>query len=95
MLQPNALAQQGLQKLPLDVTRWHDLVSEKYNYLFVDKTAKLAALVRNYQAVFIARPRRMGKTLMCSMLYELFAHGTESLREQPFTTCGRKMSCFL
>ena len=80
MLQPNALAQQGLQKLPLDVTRWHDLVSEKYNYLFVDKTAKLAALVRNYQAVFIARPRRMGKTLMCSMLYELFAHGTESFK---------------
>ncbi len=80
MLKPNALAQQGLQKLPLDVTRWHDLVSERYNYLFVDKTAKLAALVRNYQAVFIARPRRMGKTLMCSMLYELFSHGTESFK---------------
>ena len=44
--------------------------------LFVDKTAKLADLVQN-QMVFLARPRRMGKSTLLSMLKELFTHGAK------------------
>ena len=44
--------------------------------LLVDKTAKIAALVK-LKKVFFARPRRFGKSMLISMLKELFSHGTE------------------
>ena len=44
--------------------------------LFVDKTAKIADLVK-IKKVFFARPRRFGKSMLISMLTELFSHGTE------------------
>ena len=44
------------------------------NNFFIDKTAKLPSLV-NMKRVFFARPRRFGKTLLISMLEELFKHG--------------------
>ncbi len=63
-----------LQNIPLGVSDWNNLTSKARDYVVVDKTAKLAELV-NQRKVFIARPRRMGKTTLCSMLHELFAHG--------------------
>lgn len=44
--------------------------------LLVDKTAKLAKLVKN-KKVFFSRPRRLGKTLLTSMLKELFTNGAQ------------------
>ena len=44
--------------------------------LFVDKTAKIADLVK-IKKVFFARPRRFGKSTLISMLKELFSHGTQ------------------
>lgn len=45
--------------------------------LFVDKTALLQKLVeQNY--VFLSRPRRFGKSLLISMLKELFTNGTKN-----------------
>lgn len=64
----------ALQKIPLGVSEWNKFVNKARDYVVVDKTAKLAELVE-YNAVFIGRPRRMGKTTLCSMLHELFAHG--------------------
>ena len=64
----------ALPNIPLGVSKWDVLRSR--NYLVVDKTAKLAKLVE-FNMVFFARPRRMGKSTLCSMLYELFAHGTD------------------
>ena len=42
--------------------------------LFVDKTALLQDLVK-LKRVFLARPRRFGKTILISMLKELFTNG--------------------
>ncbi len=71
----------ALPKIPLGVSDWNKLADNHKNYVVVDKTAKLAELAQN-DTVFIARPRRMGKTTLCSMLYELFAHGKESFKGQ-------------
>ena len=61
--------------IPLGVSNWNKLIDQ--NKLIVDKTAKLADLVTLFDFVFLSRPRRMGKTTLCSMLQELFAHGTK------------------
>ena len=49
----------ALPKIPLGVSDWSKLADKHKNYVFVDKTAKLAELAQN-DTVFIARPRRMG-----------------------------------
>ncbi|HIV54983.1 MAG TPA: AAA family ATPase [Candidatus Anaerobiospirillum stercoravium] len=53
----------------------------KTQYLFVDKTAKLQELVE-LRKVFLARPRRMGKTTLVSMLQDLFTNGTENFKDK-------------
>ena len=53
----------------------------KSQYLFVDKTAKLQELVE-LRKVFLARPRRMGKTTLVSMLQDLFTNGTENFKDK-------------
>ena len=63
----------ALPHIPLGVSHW-DMLTDG-NFLIVDKTAKIAELVA-WPLVFFARPRRMGKSTLCSMLEELFAHGT-------------------
>ena len=67
----------ALPNIPLGVSKWD--VLRNRNYLIVDKTAKLAKLVE-FNTVCLARSRRMGKTTLCSMLYELFAHGTDKFK---------------
>ena len=69
----------NLPKIPLGVSDWGSLRAG--NYLFVDKTAKLKELVE-FHSVFLARPRRMGKSTLCSMLHALFAHGKEGFAGQ-------------
>ena len=69
-------------------------------FLFVDKTAKLPLLLK-YKKVFVARPRRFGKTTLASMLFELFMHGTEQFEglavydTWPETQCYPVMSISL
>ena len=70
-------AQDNLPVIPLGVSDWGSLRAG--NYLVVDKTAKLKKLVA-FHSVFLSRPRRMGKSTLCSMLYELFAHGKERFK---------------
>ena len=65
-----------LKRLPVGVPDWGKIRNR--NYFFVDKTALLADLVTNHNYVFISRPRRMGKTLVCSQLADLFAHGDKN-----------------
>lgn len=64
-----------LRQLPLGFSSWSEIHAN--DFFFVDKTAKLADLVWDKRKVFFARPNGMGKTLLCSMLKELFAHGTQ------------------
>ena len=68
--------EQPLKPIPLGVSSWLKMV--RRNKLTVDKTAKLGLLVNFFDFVFFARPRRMGKTILCSMLQELFTHGDKN-----------------
>ena len=64
---------QELKVLPTGISDWDDI--RFYDLFFVDKTEQLKSLVQNKRKVFLARPRRMGKTTLCSMLAELFSKG--------------------
>ncbi len=54
----------------------------KGDYIYVDKTKYVCSLVRNEQEnyYFISRPRRYGKSLMCSTLHALFEGKRELFR---------------
>lgn len=63
----------SLQPLPLGVSDWAQI--RKDQLFLVDKTKELNDLVSCLTKIFISRPHGMGKTLMLSMLADLFAHG--------------------
>ena len=63
----------SLQPLPLGVSDWAQI--RKDQLFLVDKTKALNDLVSCLTKIFISRPHGMGKTLMLSMLADLFAHG--------------------
>ncbi len=67
----------GLQKI---VTGGSDFLSlREQGYLMVDKTALLPLLaIKRY--VFLSRPRRFGKSMLLSMLKELYTNGTEKFK---------------
>ena len=58
---------------PLGVSDFE--VLRKSNMIYVDKTACLASLANSSKKVFIARPRRFGKSLLLSTLKSLFSNG--------------------
>ena len=78
-LQPESMPLQQVptpQQLPhiaTNLSRFTDFAAN--HALFVDKTALLQTLV-DKKFVFLSRPRRFGKSLLISMLKELFERGT-------------------
>ena len=42
------------------------------NYVYVDKTDLIYKMTNEYRYVFLSRPRRFGKSLLCSTLDEYF-----------------------
>ena len=67
------MTESTLPQLPLDENEWSDI--RRRQLFFVDKTARLSELVDYAHAVFLSRPHGMGKTWLCSQLYELFSKG--------------------
>ncbi len=65
-----------LLQMPVGVSTWNDL--RQGGFFFVDKTGLLPKLFKMGTRLFLARPRRMGKTLLCSMLQEWFTNGSKS-----------------
>ena len=65
-----------LLQMPVGVSTWNDL--RQGGFFFVDKTALLPKLFKLGTRLFLTRPRRMGKTLLCSMLQEWFTNGSKS-----------------
>ncbi|MDR2795832.1 MAG: AAA family ATPase, partial [Spirochaetaceae bacterium] len=60
------------RRLPLGVQTFSEIAEDKLVY--VDKTARIYDLVTDSgKFVFLARPRRFGKSLLCSTLAALFA----------------------
>ncbi len=66
-----------MKKLPIGIQTFSELVDPLENYVYVDKTAVLHTLVSEGKYYFLSRPRRFGKSVMLSTLYELFSGNHE------------------
>jgi hypothetical protein len=62
----------ALPSLPLGLSDFATLREAGANYLYVDKTRQLAALLASGKYLFLARPRRFGKSLLCSTMHCLY-----------------------
>lgn len=58
------------RKYPLSNQTFQDVIEEGYYY--VDKTELLYKLANNYKYAFLSRPRRFGKSMLCSTLAAYF-----------------------
>jgi hypothetical protein len=58
------------QKLPIGIQSFKDLREE--GYLYVDKTELIYKLMNTGKFLFLARPRRFGKSLLTTTLREIF-----------------------
>ena len=60
----------GLRRLPTGIQTFEVIREE--DYLYVDKTALVYRLANEHRYVFMSRPRRFGKSLLCSTLKSYF-----------------------
>lgn len=89
------MSEQNLPKLkvlPFGTSDWPDLRLK--NKFFIDKTAKLRDLVTIYDKVFISRPRRMGKSMLISMLEDLFTNGDKNFKDTAIYGNWPEADCF-
>jgi hypothetical protein len=63
------------RKLPTGVQTFR-IVQEEYE-LYVDKTELIYNMINNFKVVFLSRPRRFGKSLICSILSSIFKNERE------------------
>lgn len=61
-----------MKRLPIGIQTFSELVDPEENYVYVDKTEVLHTLVTEGKYFFLSRPRRFGKSVTLSTLYELF-----------------------
>ena len=70
-----------MKPIPEDTGSFYDIRTAKPQMLYVDKTAYLHRLVTSSRkCLFLARPRRFGKSLMITTLKEIF-NGRKDLFE--------------
>jgi hypothetical protein len=60
-----------MKKLPVGIQTFSKLI--KKGCLYVDKTRHIAELIQAGDYLFLSRPRRFGKSLLVSTLYEIFS----------------------
>jgi hypothetical protein len=69
--------EQPTQKLPMGMQGFTDV--RKWGCVYVDKTARIHDLITSGGKVFfLSRPRRFGKSLLCSTLQAIFEAGEEN-----------------
>jgi len=61
-----------LPRLPLGISDFAVLRETDANYLYVDKTRLLSEMLQSGKYLFLARPRRFGKSLLCSTIRYLY-----------------------
>jgi hypothetical protein len=59
-----------MKKISVGISDFRKLIVE--NYIYVDKTHPLKNLIDSFKQVFLARPRRFGKTLLLKTLQAIF-----------------------
>ena len=67
-----------VQKLPFGTQSFSSLRNNQQ--IYVDKSEQIYELARVRQKVFLARPRRFGKSLLLSTFESLFAHGLRDFK---------------
>ena len=68
----------AMQKLPIGIQNFEKLRGS--DYLYVDKTEVIYNLVHDASVYFLSRPRRFGKSLLCSTLKAYFEGERELFR---------------
>jgi len=63
------------RRYPVDTQTFSKVIEG--NYVYVDKTALVYKMVKDFNYVFLSRPRRFGKSLLCSTLKEYFEGNRE------------------
>ena len=58
-------------KLPIGISTFSEIIEG--GYVYVDKTAHILNLIENHKYVFLSRPRRFGKSLLCSTIKDVFS----------------------
>ncbi len=58
------------RRYPVDTQTFRTIIEG--NYVYVDKTYLVYKMANEYRYVFLSRPRRFGKSLLCSTLKEYF-----------------------
>jgi len=61
-----------MKKLPIGIQTFEKLRKDSEEYVYVDKTKQIYDLVSLGSVYFFSRPRRFGKSLLCSTLQALF-----------------------
>jgi hypothetical protein len=64
-----------MKKLPIGIQTFSKLIEE--NYVYVDKTEQIYKLITTGSYYFLSRPRRFGKSLLCSTLAEVLSGNKE------------------
>jgi hypothetical protein len=59
-----------MKKLPIGIQTFSELIEE--NYVYIDKTEQIHNLVTTGKYYFLSRPRRFGKSLLCTTFKALF-----------------------
>ena len=59
------------RKYPVDTQTFDTIING--NYVYLDKTDLIYKMVNEFRYVFLSRPRRFGKSLLCSTLKEYFS----------------------
>ena len=70
----------GMKRLPIGIQTFSELVDPQENYVYVDKTREVLRLTQAGKYFFLSRPRRFGKSVLVSTLYELFRGNRELFR---------------
>lgn len=64
-----------MKKLPIGIQTFEEIIKE--DYLYVDKTKQIYDIITTGKTYFISRPRRFGKSLLCSTLEQVFIGNKE------------------
>jgi len=68
------------RKLPIGGIQTFNELRKEYD-VYVDKTLHIYNMATRYKTVFLSRPRRFGKSLLCSTIASLFRNEKELFDE--------------
>ena len=76
-----------LKRMPVGIQTYEKIISG--DYLYIDKTEYIWNMIHLSNYIFLSRPRRFGKSLLCSTLQAYF-EGRKELFEGTFIGCVEK-----